>query len=909
MNLYGREAERSTIATLLDGARAGHSGVLVLRGEAGVGKSALLADAAHRAGDMQVLRVHGVESESEFAFAALHQLLHPALAHLDDLPPHQAKALRVALGLSQGEGEDRFAVALAALGVLSEAAEHSPVLCLVDDAHWLDDASMTVLSFLARRLKAERVVMLVGVRDDTGAATPGMHGLPELPLAGLSHDAAAALLTQSVSSAITPGVSDWLIACTAGNPLALLELPSALSADQLCGVDRLPARLPLTRHVEQVFADRAGRLPPPTRTVLLVAAAEPSGRSATILAAAAALGVGDDALDAAERADLVRLRAGGLEFSHPLIRVAVYQAATDSERRRTHRALAGVLQAVGDADGCTWHRAAAAVDPDEDVASALDQTAARARGRGGHEAACTALERAAELSPDPRARCGRLLAAARSAWLAGQFTRTSALLHRARPDAHSALLRADIGQLRGWLELSVGSAAAAQPILLEAARDAAQVDTERARRILAAGAEAAWLSADRDAGTQLGRIAAGLGPAENPRDRLLADVITGFLRYLDGDATGAARLLAGTIEVASDSDEPDRLIMAAHHASYLGNDDAAYELNARVVARARAAGAVADVLFALPRLAQAELVGGRWTAAAASAAEAVRLARETGRAELGALPLAWLTLLAAWRGDQDGFDARVEEIAEITTGHSLGIVHNAVHDILGWARAVQLIAMSRPASALSVLEQLDHPLITSMAALDRIESAVHADRRQEALGWLEQMRASGGPAGPPWLLARAAHCHGLLSQGHVAERRFDEALAHHQRARRPFERARTQLSYGEHLRRARRRVDARAHLAAALDAFEHLGAAPWAERARVELRASGRTMRTRDPSTLLQLTPQEIQVARFVARGLSTREVAAQLFLSPRTIDFHLRNVFAKLGISSRSELARLRLE
>ena len=869
MDLHGRSAERSVIATLLDGARVSRSGVLVVRGPAGVGKSALLEDSALAASDAQVLRARGVESESEFAFAALHQLLRPVMRFQRDLPAHQARALRVATGIEGGDGGDRFLVAVAVLGVLSEAAEESLVLCLIDDAHWLDDASATVLLFVARRLEAERVVVLFAARDgNEGRRGFRAAGLPERRLAGLDRETAATLLEERAGTSVSAEVCDRLVEGTAGNPLALLELPSLLTPGQLSGSESLPSRLPLSRDVERVFAERAGRLPEQTRTALLVAAAEETGRLATVVAAAAALGAAGEALDDAERASLVTIRDDVLEFRHPLIRAAVYQAAAASERRRAHRALAQVLESGGDADRRAWHLAAAAVEPDGDVVRALEDAAERARGRGGFEAAGAALERAAELSAQPAARCRLLVSAAHNAWLVGEFSRVTRLLSAARVLAPEPLLRADIGQLRGWLEISVGSPAAAQRFLAQAATDAAPVDAALARRILAAGAEAAWLTTDPEAGAELARIGVQLGPTDDAHDRLFADQLAGFLHFLDGDVASAVRLLKGTIDLAERLDEPEPLALAAHHASYVGDDDAAYRLNSQIVARARAAGAVTDLLFSLWRLVQAELVTGQWTAAAASAAEAVRLARETGRPELAALPMAWLTLIAAWHGQEDVFDARVVEADEMAATHSLGIFQLAVQDVVRWARAVQKIATARPASAVTLLEQVDHPVVAGMASLDRIEAAVQAGRRRDAQRWLERMEAFASASAAPWALARVAHCHGLLSEGEPAQARFREALDHHGRSHRPFEQARTRLAYGAHLRRARRRVDARGHLAAALDAFETLGAAPWAERARVELRACGQTTRERDPSRLRELTPQEVQVARFVGRGL-----------------------------------------
>jgi DNA-binding CsgD family transcriptional regulator len=906
--LYGRDAERSAIAALLNAARDSRSGVLVLRGQAGVGKSALLRDAVAQASDMQVLEARGVESEAELAFAGLHQLLWPVLGQVDGLPPPQATALRAAFGLEHARGEERFLVAVAVLGVLAEAAERQPVLCVVDDAHWLDEASAAALVFVARRLEAEGVVLLFAARDEDPRRLDAS-GLPQLEVGGLDRAAVAALLAERAAVTVDPQVRDQLVAQTGGNPLALTELPSLLTAGQLSGKEPLPPQLPLTDAVQHAFLERVRRLPADAQVLLLVAAAEDTGRPATVLAAAATMGAGAAALDAAEEAKLLRVQGGSLDFHHPLVRSAVYQAATTSQRRRAHRALASAFHREGDADRRAWHLAAAAVEPDEQVVGELDAVAERARGRGGFEAACAALERAAGLCADPVARGRRLVAAAEHAWLAGQLDRTAGLLQAAWPLASEPLVRAEVGRLRGWFELSVGSAAAAQPILVQAALDVAPVDPRRARRILAAAAEAAWLERDRAAGVGLVRVAASLGPAGDPRDRYFAYLVAGFLHALDRDMAAAVPLLTRAIGLARRLEDPDLLALAAHDAFYVGDDTAAYQLNVRVAAMARAGGKAAELLFALPRLAQAELLGGRWTAGAASAAEAVRLASGTGQPALSALPLAWLTLLAALQGDQDGFWSRVAETEQVAAAHALGVFRGAVHDVVQWARAIQKAATARPASAATLLGELRHPVVVTMATLDGVEAAVHAGRRGSALQWLHSLEVFATHTGAPWAQARVAHARGLLSEGHVARSRFEEALEHHRRARRPFEQARTELAYGELLRRARRRVDSRVHLQAALDTFESLGAAPWAERARLELRASGQAVRRRDPSTLRQLTPQELQVARFVAQGLPTREVAAQLFLSPRTVDFHLRNVFTKLGISSRTQLAQLHLD
>ncbi|HEX8927686.1 MAG TPA: ATP-binding protein, partial [Actinomycetota bacterium] len=547
--LYGRDAERSAIAALLNAARNSRSGVLVLRGQAGAGKSALLRDAVTQAADMQVLEARGVESEAELAFAGLHQLLRPILGQVDRLPPPQATALKAAFGLQQGRGEDRFLVSLAVLGVLAEVAEQRPVLCVVDDANWLDEASASALGFVSRRLEAEGVVLLFAARDEAPRRFNAA-GLPELEVAGLDRVAVAALLADRAAVKVDPQVRERLVEQTGGNPLALTELASLLTVGQLSGKEPLPPQLPLTDAVQRAFLERVRRLPADAQTLLLVAAAEATGRPATVLAAAATMGAGAGALDAAEEAELVRLRGGSLEFHHPLVRSAVYQAATTSQRRLAHRALAAALHREGDADRRAWHLAAAAVEPDEQVVGELDAVAERARERGGFEAACAALERAAGLCADPVARGRRLVAAAESAWLAGQLDRTAGLLRAAWPLASDPLVRAEVGRLRGWYELSIGSAAAAQPILVQAALDVATVDPRRARRILAAAAEAAWLERDRAAGAELGRVAGSFGRPGDPHDRYFADLIAGFLHALDGDLAAAVPLLTRAIGLA-----------------------------------------------------------------------------------------------------------------------------------------------------------------------------------------------------------------------------------------------------------------------------------------------------------------------------------------------------------------------
>lgn len=904
MMLYGRDAERSAITELLVSARGATGGVLVLRGPPGAGKSALLDDATAHATGMLVLRTTGVESEFELPFAAVHQLLRPALSRLSRLPEPQAEALAAAFGQRASSQNNRFLVSVAVLGMLAELATGSPVLCIIDDAHWLDDASASALGFVARRVEADRIALLFAARD--GDIQPFYApGLPELHLDGLDAQAGGELLAELVDVPIPPEVASRLIEATGGNPLALVELPSLITPGQLAGREPLPWPLPTGHAVQRSFSDRVRRLPEDTQRFLLAAAADETSRLATVLAAAIELGLPADALDPAERAELILIESGQLEFRHPLLRSAIYQAATDAERREAHRALGNVLVGQDDSDRRAWHLALAAVGPDESVVQQLEQTAGRAQGRSGFEAACRALQRAAELTAEPALRASRLARAGQYAWLAAQPVRAAGLLQEARLLTTDPIMNAHVDMLRAWIELSVGSTVMARRLLVDAAKAVVDIDPPQAVEMLAAAAEAAWIAAESEALVELNRVAARLPQAETPRTRFLSRLLNGFVGLLSGDVARPVHALMEAMNLAADLDVPDLVIHAGHVAFYLGDDDAAYRFNSQTVAQARTTGAVSDLLFALQRLALAEILTGRWTAAQASAAEAERLSTETGQPGLRAISLGWLTVLAALTGDDERFHSLLSETKEVAATHALGVFDAVVRDALHWARGLREVSLGNPESAVTWFIAMSHPAVAdTAAALDRIEAAIQTGRREEALQWLDRLDAFASHTGIVSAQARVAHCRALLAEGDTAQSLFKEALRLHARSQRPFERARTELAYGEFLRRGRRRVDARSHLQVAIDMFDQLNARPWADRARHELRAAGRTARRRDPSTVMQLTPQEIQVARFVARGLHTREVAAQLFLSTRTVDFHLRNVFAKLGISSRTELA-----
>ena len=908
--LYGRRAERARIGELLRLARESRSGVLVLRGDPGVGKSALLEDAREQAGGMLVLHASGVESEAQLPFAVLHQLLRPVLDELGALPGPQASALRGALGLEDVGGDQRFLVSAAVLSLLDEAATRQPVLCLVDDAHWLDEASAGALVFVARRLEAEGVVMLFAAREGEARRFEAP-GLPELELGGLDRDAAGELL-EANAGALGEGARDRLISGTGGNALALLELPSALSPAQLAGHEPLLDPLPVGARVERAFLARVERLPADTRTLLLVAAADDDGDVATVLRAAARLGAAPEALDAAEQARLLQVREGRLELRHPLVRSAVYQAAPHSRRAEAHRALAAALDGDEAADRRAWHLAAATVEPDESVVGALEEAAARARRRSAFGAASKAFERAAALSADSPARAWRLGAAAENAWFAGQVERARFLLDQAAPLSTDPLQRADMARWRGLVDLTSSVPADALRRFLPAAREVAPLDAGRALYLCNLANLAATYAADRQASIEIGELAASLDPGPGPMGGLLRELPVGLGRLAAGDAYEAAEHLrralvhAGELDELSLGREPAGLILAGRAALFLGDDQASFRLNGGAVSRARATGSLALLVQALPRLGHSELFAGRWPGAAASAREGRELARELGLTDVEAHALGLLALVAASTGNEE----RCLELAAQATGLAAARTLSHVVDLGGWALLRLDLALGRAEEAYERAGRLSSVLFSFWSLLDRVEAAVRAGQPDAGRAWLEEVEPWAEATGAAWARATARHCAALLADDDgEAERLLREALALHGDAERPFERARTALALGELLRRSRRRIDARGHLRDALATFDALGAAPWAAHAEAGLRASGRTARRRDPSTIEDLTPQELQIARRVAEGHTNREVAAQLYLSPRTIDFHLRNVFRKLRVATRTELAHVDLD
>ncbi|MDX6300556.1 MAG: hypothetical protein QOF53_1770 [Nocardioidaceae bacterium] len=939
--LHGREAEQARLRAIVEDARNGQAGALLIHGEPGVGKTALLDDlvAGAAAAGVRVLTTQGVESESPLAFGALQRLLRPGMRLLDGVPGPQARTLRVAFGLEDGTVEP-FLVGAATLSLLGEMAEECPLLCVVDDAHWLDDASADALRFAARRFDADRVAVVFAARDgDVRAFTAP--GIDSLLLQGLEPAAVRALLAQYAGAGLSTQVADRLMAETAGNPLALMELPVGLTPEQLDGTVPLPPQLSVGSGVERVFLDRIRRLPDQVQQLMLVVAADDSGHVATTGDAAASLGVEGSAWGVAERSGLLLVDGDTVAVRHPLVRSAVYQGATSLERRHVHQALADVLGHAGDQDRATWHRAAAATGWDEPLAEELAGVAARAERRGGYAAASSAYERAAALTAREVPRAAHLFAAARTAWAAGNPTQATALALAARDltkapqqiprdDVAGAqvdmrLLRADIDRLRGRIEVNTGSAAEAHRIFVHAAAGVADVDQVRALEMAVAETVMHNYGVDSGVSLELGILDLAVDAGDPARVRCLKHLLVAMTQVAGGDWAAARATLAEALEAGRDVTDVDLLGNLGNAALHLGDDEAARRFYFMMLSTARDAGAGMSVIYALQRLAFPHLVAGRWAEVRACAEEALSLARSVGQPTLTATPLAWLTLLSALQGRPD-YDTVLGDLERVLESARLGILTDPVHDLTRWAKGVHAAALGEATTAVHHLGRMRLQTVSSMAAPDRFEAAVRAGDQAAAASWVEQLKRFADATGWPWAQATVNYGCALLadlkpdgnnaaagtitsetgpSEGPAAQ--FESALAHRDGVR-PYNTARAALAYGEWLRRNQRRVEARPHLRASLEVFTDLGAEPFVTRAAEELRASGETARRRDPSTLVDLTPMELKIATLVSGGLSNKDVAAQCWISPRTVAFHLRNVFAKTGVASRGELAQLPL-
>jgi DNA-binding CsgD family transcriptional regulator len=901
--LLGRASEREALDRLLENVRGGQSAVLVIRGEAGVGKTALLHHCARQAAGFRVARIAGVESEMELPFAGLHQLCAPMMGRLGALPEPQQAALGVALGLSSGAAPDRFLVALAALSLLAEVAAERPLLCFVDDAQWLDAASRQVLGFVARRLLAESVAIVFAVRDATDERE--LVDLPELALGGLPEEDARALLGTVIPGRLEERVRDRLIAETRGNPLALLELPRALAATQLPAGFGLEGAYPLPGRIEESFLLRLEALPDEARRLLLVAAAEPGDDPLLVWRAAEQLGVGPSAAAADETEGLLAI-GERVMFRHPLVRSAVYRSAAVQERRAVHLALAEATDRDVDPDRRAWHLAAAAAGPDEEVALELERSASRAQARGGLAAAAAFLQRAVALTGDSARRADRALAAAEASLQAGVFEIARRLLATAEAGPVDELQRARLDLLRAEAAYSESRGSEAPALLLRAAKTLDPLDPKLARDTYL-DAWSAALFAGRLASTgglhDVSREAMArprpAGP-QRPSDLLLH----GFsLAFTEGRSAAAPVLERAARSFAGDDVTVEEVLrwgwLATAAAVMVWDYDTCLAVATRGVGLARESGALAVLAVSVNVLAQAVALAGESGSAASLIAEADGVTEATGTlvAPYGALVLAGL----------QGREAEAATLIDATIHDATAGGQGTAVQYARWARAVLLNGLGRYQEALAVAQEAsdDTPelFVSAWALSELIEAAARSEDTPRARGALDRLAEATSAAETDWGLGIAARSRALLSEGETAERLYQEAIERLGRTRLRPELARAHLLYGEWLRREGRRVDAREQLRIAHEMLAGMGMDAFAERARRELQATGEKLRKRTVETRDELTPQERQIAGLARDGLSNPEIGARLFLSPRTVEWHLKKVFTKLRISSRMGL------
>ena len=901
MLLVGRDDEQGVIARLLEGVRD-HGGALVVVGEPGVGKSALLTAAAEMAAerDLLVLRTASVQSEMNLPFAALHQLLRPVLRYAEKLPAPQRDAIQAAFAMTESSVPDLFLIALAALELLSEVAGSSPVLLIADDAQWLDRSSADVLTFVARRVEWDPIVVLAAVRDGHDGPLVAA-GLPELRLGGLADRAARDLLAARFP-VLAPAVRERLLAEAEGNPLALLELPTALSPGVRGGEAALPRHLPLTVRLERAFAARAADLPAATRALLLVAAADDSGVLDEIMAAAEAVaGARVEDLDPALRAGLIELEGPVARFRHPLVRSAVYQAATIAERHAAHAALAEVL--AGDADRRVWHRAAAAVGRDAAVAAELEEAVDRARRRGNLVTAVAGYERAAALAGNPRRRGVLLL---RAAEVASELGR-SEMVRRLLQEADGLELGPRERARSLWLSdaFQGGSAQDPAPVhaLVETATAmTAEGDSDLALSLLSAAARRCYwgdLSGPRAAGVLDAADRAG-GAPDDPR--LL------FIQAMAAPLERGAVVL-GQLARLDLPDDLRALQLLAAAATNVGAFDQAFSLYGAAAARLRDQGRLGVLARILSIQSWSAILVADFPVALTSAEEGARLAAETAQ------PLwqmqAWTAqaTIAALRGDHAAAEDLAARIEHATL--PLGAASNLA--LVQYARAMSALGRGRHDEAYDQLRRVyepgdpaHHQLFVAFDIGDLAEAAAHSGHLDEARSLLSRVASVAGQTPSPWLHATLRYARAVLADDENAEAAFRDAADGQDMARWPFLQARLQLAFGEWLRRQRRTAESRVPLRAARDAFDALGATPWGERARQELRAAGETSRRRAVGTVDVLTTQELQIVQLAAAGLSNREIGRRLYLSHRTVESHLYRAFPKLGITSRAQLPGL---
>jgi DNA-binding CsgD family transcriptional regulator len=896
----GRRRECQALDRLLDSVRAGQSRVLVLRGESGVGKSALLDYLAGNASGCRVARAAGVESEMPLAFAGLHQLSGPMLALRERLPAPQRDALATAFGLSAGQTPDRFVVGLAVLGLLSEIARGRPLVCVVDDAQWLDHASAQALAFVARRLQADSIGLVLAVPELL--ELPEFSGFPELAVSGLLADDAQALLDSVLPGRLDERVRDRIVSESHGNPLTLLDVARGVGPAELAGGFALPDVMPSMNHIELTLAPRLEMLPVETRRLLLIAAAEPLGEVAMLWGAASRLGLGADAAAPAQAAGLIDI--GSLvRFSHPLLRSAVYRGASLADRQEAHRALAEATDPAADPDRRAWHRAHAVDEPDEGVAAELEDSAGWAEARGGVAAAAAFLGRASDLTPDPSRRGQRALKAAQATLQAGGFEQAISMLDTGETGPLDERRWGSVALTRARIAFARGRYGEAAPLLLAAARTLEHRDVGLAREAYLDALKAAMFAGHLANSPSVFEVAqaARATSTESPvrkGDRLLEALA---VRLMHGTAA-AAKLSKEAVQAFCADDysvhEELRLLwLTSATAAELWDDEHWDTLSDRHVKDAREAGALSELPLALTSRVYVHLFAGELAEASSLVHEAqtVREATRTNLVTYDAIGL------AAWQGREDEVHRLIDSTMSETVGEGIGTT------VTNWARALLYNGLCRYEDALAAAregalfpEAVSAP---NWGLSELIEAAVRCRATELATEALERLCETTGASGTDWALGVEARSRALLSDADAAERLYCEAIDRLDRTRIRVDLARARLLYGEWLRREGRRVEAREQLRSAHDMFATIGMEAFAERARRELIGTGGKVRKRSVDTRGQLTPQEEQIARLARNVLSNPEIGAQLFISVRTVEWHLHNVFTKLGISSRQQL------
>lgn len=900
--LLGRDSESEALDRLLVQVRGGQSSVLVLRGEPGVGKTALLDYLVERTSGCRVVRAGGVESEMELAYAGLQQLCASMLARLENLPDPQREALSIAFGISGGSAPSRFLVGLAILSLLTEVASEQPLVCLIDDAHWLDRESGHALAFVARRLVTESVALVFAIREPSDEEH--LVGLPELLIAGIGDSEARSLLVSTVGGRLDDALLDQIVAETRGNPLALLELPRGLSPAELAGGLGLLDPSALPGRIEQSFVRQLRSLPSETQRLLLVGAAEPVGDASLLWRAAELLGIPTGAGNAAEAAGLIEFGTR-VRFRHPLARSAAYRSASLLERQDVHHALAEATDPDIDPDRRAWHRARAARKPDERIARELERSAHRAQSRGGIAAAAAFLERATSLTPDPIRRGERAIAAAQAKLEAGGADAAADLLAAAEMGPLDELQRARVERLRARIAFARRRGKDAPPLLLNAARRLERLDGALARETyLEALGAAIYAGRLADSGGVLEAAEAARRAPSAPEPLRAMDLLLDGLamRFTNGYAAGLPLLKRAVLEFRRSDSRPDEdirwLWLACRVAPELWDDAAWGELADRQDQLAHSTGAMTALPVAASGRAGVCVHAGEFAAAARLIEEADAIAEATGSARLMYTSL----VLAAWRGDEVPALELIE--AGIRDANARG--EGRVITLAEYATAVLYNGLGRYDTALTAAQRAcehDDLGLFAWAAVELVEAAARSNQPEAADDAIRKLSERTTASGTDWALGIEARSRALLLDGPAAEALFQEAVARLARTRIAVHLARAHLLYGEWLRRENRRLDARAQLRRSHDMLQRAGATAFAERARRELKATGETVRKRNVETLDDLTAQEAQIAELAGAGSTNREIGAQLFISAATVDWHLRKVFIKLGVRSRRDL------